>query len=805
MRHFLLGFCLCALAAGAPPIREKIDGLEKIDGFLPLYWDAKQGKMLVEISRWNREFLYVSSLPAGIGSNDIGLDRGQLGGTRVVRFERVGPRVLLVQSNLDYRANSEDADERRAVRESFAESVLWGFEVMAEDGGTALVDATNFFLRDVHGVPERLRGARQGEFRLDATRSAFYLERTKGFPKNTEVEVTLTFTGGPAGPWLSSVTPSSDAVTVRERHSLVELPGPGFTPRAFDPRGGYFPIDFFDYATPVDQPVVKRFIRRHRLIKKDPDAAVSEPVQPVVYYLDRGAPEPIRSALLDGARWWNAAFEAAGFRNAFRVELMPEGADPMDVRYNVIQWVHRSTRGWSYGASVTDPRTGEIIKGHVTLGSLRVRQDYLIAEAYLAPYSGGAENPEMMRMSLQRLRQLSAHEVGHTLGLSHNYIASAYGDASVMDYPHPKIELDASGVPTLKNAYPSGIGEWDKVAIRWGYAQFPAGVDEKAELDRILLDAAKKDIVFLSDQDARPEDSSDPRTHLWDNGANAVDELIRVMKVRAAALARFGENNVRPGTPLALLEDALVPLYFGHRYQLEAAVKTIAGVEYRYAARGDGQTPTKLVPAAEQLRALDAVLATLEPSALRIPEKVLQSIPPRPAGLERTRELFSGRTGGNLDPLAAAETAAGMTWSLVLHPERLNRIVSLSARDAAQPKLAAVLARMAQFCSARVQAESADTEYSRAVQSAFVRHLIASAQSTSLGPAARAAVEKALLDIKRFPASAGSSSAHATMLARWIDRYFADTKTPSLPAAAPAPPPGMPIGLEESDCGERWE
>jgi hypothetical protein len=795
MRYFLLCLLVAGCLGAAPPIAEKTAGLEKLDGFVPLYWDAKQGRMLIEIARWKQEFLYVSSLPAGVGSNDIGLDRGQLGRTRVVRFERIGPKVLLVQSNLEFRADSKDEAERRAVRESFAESVLWGFEVLAEDGERVLADATAFLLRDAHGLPDRLKNARQGDYRLDASRSAFFLERTKGFPRNTEVEVTLTFTGGPAGAWLASVTPSADAVTVREHHSFIALPEPGFQPRAFDPRGGYSPISFFDYATPIDQPIEKRFIRRHRLVRKDPSATLGDPVQPIVYYLDRGAPEPIRSALLDGARWWNAAFEAAGFRNAFRVELLPEGADPMDVRYNVIQWVHRSTRGWSYGASVIDPRTGEILKGHVSLGSLRVRQDYLIAEAYLAPYAAGAANPEMLAMSLQRLRQLSAHEVGHTLGLSHNYIASAFRDASVMDYPHPRIELDAAGVPSLKNAYPTGIGEWDKVAITWGYAQFPAGTDQKPALDRILVDAARRDIRFLTDQDARPESSSDPRTHLWDNGANAVDELNRLMQVRAAALARFGENNVKPGASLSLLEDALAPLYFGHRYQLEAASKTIGGLEYRYALRGDGQTPTTLVPAAEQMRALDAILATLKPGALRIPERILQLIPPRPDGMDRTRELFRGRNGANLDPLAAAETLASMAWSLVLQPERLNRVVTHSTRDAAQPRLEPMLRRILAATWTAPRLTGPDAEYQRVVELALARQLIASAQSPLIGPAARGLVEMALNDMKRFLPGDNAQTAHAALVLRLIERHFTDPKPPSLPAASPAPPPGMPIGM----------
>ncbi|HEX4544144.1 MAG TPA: DUF5117 domain-containing protein, partial [Candidatus Acidoferrum sp.] len=432
-RLLLLPLLLCLAghraAAGpettqTPTITDKTAGMQKLPGYFNLYWDAKLGKLWLEIDKWSTEFLYQSGLPAGIGSNDIGLDRGQLGATRIVRFERIGPKVLLIQENLDYRAVSTDPDERRAVHDSFAESALSGFSVAAEEKDDALVDASEFFLRDAHHVPEALRRAKQGTYHLDGSRCAIYLAQTKNFPLNTEVEATLTFAGEEPGSWVREVTPSPESITVREHHSFVQLPPLGYKPRAYDPRGSFFGISYMDYATPISEPIRKRFIARHRLEKKDPKTAMSEPVQPIVYYLDRGAPEPIRSALLEGARWWNQAFEAAGYKNAFRVELLPEGADLMDLRYNVIQWVHRATRGWSYGAAVIDPRTGEIIKGHVTLGSLRVRQDYLIAEALLAPYEKGKPvSPKMQQMALARLRQLAAHEVGHTLGLEHNYSA----------------------------------------------------------------------------------------------------------------------------------------------------------------------------------------------------------------------------------------------------------------------------------------------------------------------------------------------------------------------------------------------
>ena len=780
-----------------PSIAEKTRGLERKDGFIPLYWDAQGGKLWMELPPMGQELIYQVSLPAGIGSNDIGLDRGQLGDTRLVRFERSGPRVLMVQPNQNFRAVTDDPEERRDVETSFAQSVLWGFTVAAETDGRVLVDATDFALRDVHGVVPALRRARQGDFRLDATRSAFYLPNLKAFPRNSEIEVTLTFTGDNPGNWVRSVTPTPEAITVRERHSFVRLPEPGYVPRRSDPRAGFFGIEYADYATPISQPLLQRFISRHRLRKRDPAAAVSEPVEPIVYYVDRGAPEPVRTALLEGARWWNQAFEAAGYRNAFRVELLPEGADPMDVRYNVIQYVHRATRGWSYGASVVDPRTGEIIKGHVSLGSLRARHDWLIAEGLLAPYARGDEDPpEVRRMVLARLRQLAAHEVGHTLGLAHNYIASTQGRASVMDYPHPLVRLTADGRIDLSDAYPEGIGAWDKVAVTWGYADLPSG-EQPAPLERILADARARGLLFLSDQDARPAGGAHPQAHLWDNGTDAAAELARVMRVRRAALSRFGETAIRSGMPLATMEEALVPLYLHHRYQAEAAVKLVGGQSYAYAMRGDGQAPPRPVPAADQWRALSELLATVRPAELALPRSVLERLPPRPYGYDPHRELFTRYTGLVFDAVSPAAAAADMTFGLLFDPQRAARLVEQHALDPSLPDLAEVLQRTTLAVLASPGPDPYHQVIARTVQRSMVERLMDLAASAPM-PQVRAEATLRLRLVRQQLASSSapgpSRRAHEQLLVDDIARFLDRPWEPRERREPLAPPPGPPIG-----------
>ena len=798
---------------GDKSIAEFTTAMQHLPGFVDLHVDAKADRIYLELSEFGQELLYATAQASGLGSNPIGLDRGSLGPQHVIEFRRAGQKILVLAKNFRFRAISESARERLAVAESFAPSVIASLPVKAETGESVVVDATDFFIRDATNAGRRL-GGDKAAYRVDKQRSALWQERTKSFPDNSEVEVLLTFTSEKPNREVS-LAAHGEAVSLRQHHSFIRLPDNDYKPRRFDPRVGFFGPQFQDYAAPLGESMHRHFIARHRLVKQDPQLPVSDPVEPIVYFIDPGTPEPVRSALQEGAMWWAEAFATAGFSNAFRVEVLPESADPMDVRYNMIHWVHRRTRGWSYGASISDPRTGEIIKGNVLLGSLRVRQDHMKFVGLQAPYSErgacaaaaspsasylfAADDELAQQVALMRIRQLAAHEVGHTLGLSHNFAASSYGRESVMDYPAPMVSVIA-GELDFSAAYDDGIGEYDKWAIVYGYSQFHDSADEAVELDRIVRVGLRKGFTFLTDQDARSSATGHPLASLWDNGADPVKQLENELRVREIGLRKFGIETLRPGASLASLEDTLLPLYLHHRFQLEAAIKVIGGVDYRHAIKGDSQLAVAPIPEEQQRRALRVALGTLKPGFLQLDPRMLQRIPPAPPGHPSTAERFPRTTGLLLDPIAMASIAADMTISGLLNPQRASR---LENRDDGQGvNFLVVLYELSKTVFPdQPAANSALRRLQRAVQVVLVDRLIELANNSKAASSVRALSEEYLLFFQASTKTLADaniedavSHSHNMAIQRRIHAFL--ERQDREPARAPALklPPGSPIG-----------
>ena len=643
------------------------------EGFMNFSYNDDSGKIILEIKNLDSEFMYINSLSRGVGNNDLGLDRGQLGNSRVVYFTKRGNKILLIQPNLRYVSNSSNYLENKAVEEAFARSVLFGFDIIEKSNDSYKIDITSFLISDAHGVSQRLKYSNSGSYTLNKSMSAIDLDRTKAFPKNIEFDVLLTFTGNPSGNLVRSVTPTASNLTVNQHHSFVELPDNNYKKRKFDPRSGSNPFIVYDYSTPIDEKLEQRFIVRHRLNKKYPKQEISEPLDPIVYYIDNGTPEPVKTALIEGGNWWNQAFESAGYKDAFRIEVLPEDADPMDVRYNLIQWIHRSTRGWSYGASIVDPRTGEIIKGQVSLGSLRVRQDYMILSG-LIDNPNDIENKALIKeTSLDRIRQLSAHEIGHTLGFAHNYISSANNRSSVMDYPHPKIDI-IDGDINIDNAYSKNIGDWDKVTVRYAYTDFQENENEEIKLNQIIEEAVNKGLYFLSDSDSRPVGSANPFSHLWDNGEFPYKELNKLLEVRDLALKNIDLENLIDGEPYDRIEDILVPIYMLHRYQIESTAKAIGGVDYLYFVKNLNNDKVKFVNSKLQKESLESLLNVLNPKNLVLPNNLIDILSPRSFRNPRTRENFESNTGVTFDYINASSSVINHTLTFLINPERINRI-----------------------------------------------------------------------------------------------------------------------------------
>jgi len=776
--------------------------LVKYEGFFDFYYDIKTDKIYLEVENLNSDFLYISSLATGIGSNDIGLDRGQLGNERLVSFQKSGNKLLLIQPNLSFRAITKNKAEENSIKEAFAKSVIYGFKILETNNDKYLVDFTSFLMQDKHGVADRLKLAKQGVYKIDKTKSAIELNHTKSFPKNSEFEALLTFSGKPTGNLIASgVSPDPSLVSVVQHHSFIELPDNEYKPREFDPRSGALAISFMDYATPVEDEITKKYITRHRLEKIDPNLEHSEAKEPIIYYLDPGTPEPVRSALIEGASWWNEAYEAIGFKNAFQVKILPDNADPMDCRYNVIQWVHRSTRGWSYGASVVDPRTGEIIKGHVSLGSLRIRQDFLIAQALLSkPFVDDNNNDPMLKMAIARIKQLSAHEVGHTIGFAHNFAASTNNRSSVMDYPHPLIKITNDEID-LSEAYAVGIGDWDKVSVAYSYSEFNSE-NEKNDLNNILDNAYNDGLRFITDSDARAKSGAHANAHLWDNENDVVKGLDNILAVRDKAINDFSKFNIKSYETYSKLEDVFVPLYFLHRYQTEAVVKLIAGLDYNYATRDDNQALVENVSFNRQNNALLSLLKTIDVKNLAIPKSKLKLFPPRAYNYPRSRESFKSMTGVSFDPFSAVSTASEMSLSLLLSPERMNRLVVQSSLNNASSKnmnLSHLLTTLTSntFKTQYNQSDKATNKYffenQQVINNNYLKFLLNLASNKKSFFHVKSKANKEIKSITKFLSSKKNKNIYSSEYLRTINKFNTKPELFEL-KSSPKIPDGSPIG-----------
>jgi hypothetical protein len=815
-----------------PTIESKTEGAQAFTGFFNMYWDDGTGALYWEIDKLDTEFLYQISMGSGLGSNPVGIDRGQLGGAYILSAKRIGPRVLLMEPNYRFRAISENPAEVDAVRDAFAPSVHWGFDIVAQSDDRVLVDATSFFLRDARGIADQIAARNQGTFTLDRSRSAIHLPATRAFPENTEVEATLTFTSSDPGFLVRSVAASGGAITLRQHHSFIALPDNAYETRVADPRVGVQGPTIADYGTAIDEDLRVRWVARHRLERTDPIAERSAAVDPIVYYVDRGTPEPVRSALIEGARWWNTAFEAAGFIDGFQVEVLPDSIDSQDVRYNMIHWTHRRTRGYSYGNTITDPRTGEIIRGVVNLGSLRLRQDYLHGQGMVPPFSGGgiteqdflsampgslesgceyyescaefeaapnfeylaqvAPESDAVEMALARVRQLSAHEVGHTIGFPHNYMASAYGRESVMDYPAPYAQIDRNGQIDLSNAYVQRIGKYDELSVNWLYRDFPAGTDEVAALREIADQGVAEGLVYMGHTNNNFIGAAHQYASVWDNGSNLVDHLKLEIRIRDIGLDNFGPDAIRDGEPLSNLEYVLLPLYMHHRFQLRSAAQSLGGADYRYALKGDGQTPFTVVDADEQRDALETILSTLSVDFLALPDNILELLPP-PAYRHADGESFPGNTELIFDPLGAAGAAAAFAVGELLQPQRMARLV-LYGSQGDYPDLEEVTDRL---MDATWGVATPNNDYHaqvlHTIQRAVADKMMQQASRSQTAAEVRAVLADRVDQLAAGIEAAGSATPHERLVAADIRRWQSRIEN-TIPGPTLQMPAGDPIG-----------
>ena len=802
-----------ALAADKPPepqsYAEATKGLAEQKGLLPVYVDQKKGRILLRLPAPDAQgvsgrFLYLTALRTGLGSASIGLDRGMSGSTQVLHFRRVGKKVLAEYENPRFRASNAPVDEQAAAEASFAYSTVWAGDVAAEapDGGV-LVDVSGFLTRDVLNAADQLKQGEDDSFKLVADLSIADVTAVKVFPENIELEARQTFTSDKPGDEVKNIAPDPELVSVVVRHSLVKLPDPGYEPRRFDPRAGGFSTQVVDFAVPLGQDIVYDLANRFRLEKVQPGAARSPVKKPIVFYVDRGAPEPIRTALVEGAAWWAAAFDAAGYADAFRVEVAPEGVDPLDVRYNFINWIDRATRGWSYGQVVVDPRTGEIVKGSVLLGALRVRQDMLIFEGLVGADQVGTGGPnDPVRAALARIRQLSAHEVGHALGFNHNFAGSTQERTTVMDYPAPRLKL-AGGRIDLSDAYGVGVGRWDMFIVDWLYGEVPPGPAGAAALDAKARAAQTQGLRYVSDDDARPDGAAQPWGSLWDDGADPAAELRRMMQLRRVALDGFSTAALRSGEAMAGLRRKYVPIYLLHRYQALAALMLVGGVDYAYSVKGDAAPGGGAVPAAVQRDALDALMLTLQPTELDTPERLIAPLSAAWSGAPDRQfaiEVFDTAGGSVFDPLVAAETAAGLTLDGLTAADRLDRLVDQNRRDPSQLGGAEMLDRLTSTVFPAAPAPGRLAEVQRRVQTRLVIDYAQGARDPAVSPAAAALLEAQLSvlagRLKTAPGADAAERAHRARLVMLLTDRKEMQRLLDRPKLTPKVPPGMPIGSD---------
>ncbi|MCE9679850.1 zinc-dependent metalloprotease [Shewanella sp. AS1] len=763
-----------ALAANALTANDKnanndsaalIKSGQAAQGFFNLFYQQDSGELYLEAKRLNQPFLLLTSLPHGVGSNDIGLDRGQLGVTRLVQFERHGPYLILKQLNTGYRAQTDNAAEQRAVKEAFAESVLWRGKLV--EGKRLLVAINDLVINDLHGITEALERTKQGHYRLDTAHSLILPKWVKSFERNSDVDVLLTFNSSKAGAQVAEVTPEGKQLSVRMRYSFIQLPDNKYQPRAYHPNSGYLSDDYLDYGTGIDEDIVKRHLLRHRLEKVTPGDGPSKVKQPIVYYLDPGVPEPIRSALLDGASWWEQAFTDAGFIDGFKVKLLPQDADPQDIRYNVIQWVHRATRGWSYGSAIADPRTGEIIKGHVTLGSQRVRQDHLIARGLTAGWADRQEAKDAATaLSLARIRQLAAHEVGHTLGLDHNFAASSNNNASVMDYPHPQISLKGSHID-ISAPYGVGVGPWDKFTIAYGYGQF-SKESQAAHLATLMRDVEHAGLRYIGEADSRRADASNAYASLWDNGPDPVAELDRLSTVRLQAIDQFSASALLDDQPYGELRDAFVPIYLLTRYQITAAAKFIGGTDYSYSGNDLGKEWHFIAPELQK-NALSSLVATLKAQDLTIPVNLVNALVPKSGNYSSTRESFDSATGVIIDPVGMAEVLSRHVSQALLSPQRLNRVQQGFMADREQLSVVEIVDKLMGATLYTETPTGSELAVWMRVNAVVLDQLLASYHSPDSSPEVKALLAERLdYSLKQLSRKAKRSSAFEAAHFEWL-------------------------------------